>query len=427
MQDITEQLVAFIWQKQYFQTKDLQTTDGTPIEIVHCGRQNIHQGADFVGARIRVEGVLFHGSVEIHVRSSDWHRHKHNETTHYRNTILHVVWQVDTVQVPGGIPVVELQHRTPRMMLSTYYNLLQKKSHIPCAEVYKQSPLPDPVFRQSMDTIYAFRKREQMGIFTHTLRRQKGYWEEAFFHRLAYAFGLTQNANGFEMMMQKTPLTVLAKHKSSLPQIEAMLFGQAGLLEGTFTDDYPRYLQKEYRYFAHAHGWTPQIYPIHYLRLRPMNFPTIRLAQLSMLYFREPNLCSATREATSLAQLRALYKQGVSFYWRSHFVFDKAHKTAQGKYIGDTLFTVLMINAILPFLYTYARHQQDDHTQRRADEFLRMLPAEDNITTRKFDGIFPASSNARDSQAQLFLYTQLCSQKKCLSCPIGQRLIGAKG
>ncbi len=297
---MTERLLQFIWQFQYFNNSHLQTIEGELLQIISAGQYNTNQGPDFSDAKIRIGNTLWAGTVELHVLSSDWDKHKHQQDSKYDNVILHVVWEED--RRPNTIPILELKDRVPKMVLQRYEELMNAVSFIPCEK--NMDRVNKITWISWKDRMLAERLTRKAVRIHQMLRENKGHWEETCWWLLARNFGMRVNADAFESVARSIPFNILAKYKNRLHQLEALLLGQAGLLQGKFEEHYPILLQKEYRFQKNKNKFKPARALMLFLRMRPGNFPTIRLAQLAMLIHHSAHLFSKIKEMTSLKDVK---------------------------------------------------------------------------------------------------------------------------
>ncbi len=301
---MTERLLQFIWQFQYFNKNELETSAGEKLQVINVGQFNTNQGPDFTSAKIRIGETTWAGTVELHLKASDWIRHKHQQDDNYKNVILHVVWEED--MKPNEIPVLELKSRVPKIILERYQEWMGSLSFIPCGQSI--SSAKDIVWKSWKERLLAERLLRKAELVNHYLSQNNFHWEETFWWLLARNFGLKVNADAFEAIARSIPLTILARQKNQLHQIEALLMGQAGLLNPKFKEPYPLLLQREYRFQQKKFGVQPIPIPICFLRMRPGNFPTIRLAQLAMLIFESVHLFTRIREAETLKDVRQWFE-----------------------------------------------------------------------------------------------------------------------
>lgn len=419
-----ESFLHFLWRWRRFHLHALHTTQGQTLEILHPGEWNTHAGPDFFNARIRLGDTLWAGNVEIHLRSSDWLLHGHQRDPAYDNVVLHVVLEEDLPVIHDSgerIPCLELKDRIPANILQTYQRLEQERAWIPCESFFMQTP--DIVRLNWLDRLLVERLEQKTEAIAALLEATGNHWEEAFYRLLARNFGLKVNAEPFEMLATSLPLSVLAKHRSNAFQVEALLFGQAGLLAAEFQEDYPASLAKEYRFLQHKYQLTPlEGKQWKFLRLRPANFPSIRLAQFSALIHRSAPLLSQILEVSSLRQVEHLFSVEPGEYWLTHFQLDKS-SAKRSKAPGRDFIHLLTINTIVPFLFHYGKQKQTERYQKRAMHLLESLPAESNAILDGWHTLGIEARHAYQSQALLHLKTRYCDAKRCLECALGNAIL----
>ncbi|MBL7782294.1 MAG: DUF2851 family protein [Saprospiraceae bacterium] len=419
-----ESFLHFLWRWRRFHLHALCTTQGQPLEILHPGEWNTHAGPDFFNARIRLGDTLWAGNVEIHLRSSDWMLHGHQRDPAYDNVVLHVVLEEDlpAMHTSGErIPCLELKERIPANILDTYQRLEQERAWIPCESFFAQTP--DIVRLNWLDRLLVERLEQKTEAIATLLEATGNHWEEAFYRLLARNFGLKVNAQPFEMLAASLPLSVLAKHRSNAFQIEALLFGQAGLLAADFQEEYPAALAKEYRFLQHKYQLAPiESKQWKFLRLRPANFPSIRLAQFSALLHRSAPLLSQILEVSSLRQIEHLFSVEPGEYWLTHFQLDKP-SAKRSKTPGRDFIHLLTINTIVPFLFHYGRQKHTERYEKRAMHLLESLPAESNAVLDGWRTLGIEARHAYQSQALLHLKTRYCDAQRCLECAVGNAIL----
>ncbi len=426
-----ENFLHFLWQWRRFASANLCTTDGETLEIIYPGELNTDAGPDFFAARIRIGDQLWAGNVEVHVKSSDWFAHGHGQDRAYDNVILHVVFEEDRPVFRGEngagscekdrIPTLELRGRVPENISQTWQVLAAEKSIIPCRS--RIAEVPQIVRLNWLDRLLTERLEAKTGAIADALERTGGHWEQVFFEKIAWNFGLKINAEPFEMVAKSLTVNHLAKHKDNLLQLEALFFGQAGMLETDFTDDYPRQLKKEYQFLRHKYQLVPlDGSPMKFLRLRPPNFPTIRLAQLAWLVHHGSHLFSKTIEARTLREMENLFHAEVSDYWQSHYVFDKISPRRRKTFGADAV-QLLIINTVAPFLFFYGKKTNREDLGDRALKILEALPPEANSIMDNWAAAGISARNSYESQSLLQLTKKLCAEKRCLECGIGHFLL----
>ena len=415
---LNEQLLQYIWQHQYFNPSELKTIGGEPVVVLHPGSWNFNQGPDFYHARLDMGGTVWAGTVELHMRTSDWLRHGHEGDPGYDAVVLHVVWEHDVIV--NDIPVLELKGRISRVLLEQYAHLMHQASFIPCEGILKPiPPLTWQNWRERLLTERLLRRRKELDGM---LSQNQHNWEEICWQMLARNFGMRLNADAFEAVAQTLPLTQIYRHRHDLFKLEALLMGQAGLLRGRFRDDYPRSLQKEYHALGRKLELQPITIPCVYLRMRPVNFPGIRLSQLAALLHRQQRYFSLFRDSKSVKDIRELLDVAASAYWNAHYRFDEP-AAACPKQVGDMLADNIIVNTAIPLLFTYAQYLRDQHLLDKVLGWLEEIRPEKNQIVRTYQlAGFPAES-AADSQALLEMKKQYCEQHRCLDCSVGSFLL----
>jgi len=420
---MTEQLLQFIWQYRYFNVAELRTEQGEPVIVERAGLFNRNQGPDFLEGAVRIGGVLLVGNIELHIRSSDWNRHGHSADTNYRNIILHVVWEHDTEIRSGGLllPVLVLQPRVAKLLLHRYYHVMQLPGTIPCRSFL---PALAPVEWTGWKERLLAERLEAKAA--HILGRSGSgglHWEEIAWHQLAGGFGMRVNAFFLEEVARSIPLNVLARHRQSIQQLEALLLGQANLLQGRISGVYAHQLRKEHAFLKAKYSLATVAGKPHFLRMRPAGFPTIRLAQLAMLAYRHAHFFSSLREIKELRDMRNWLEVEAGEYWNHHYRLGE-ESSYQVKGLGSAMADTILINAVVPVLFAYGWHQQDAAVKEKAIAWLLELPAENNSVTRCWEREGIRSASAMDSQALIQLANHYCGEKHCLRCAVGNKILG---
>lgn len=416
---MNERLLQYIWQLQYFNKNELVTTADEKLFIAHPGSINRNQGPDFLDAKIEVAKTIWAGNIELHILSSDWKNHKHSDDKNYRNVILHVVWE-DNTNLHLPFPVLELQNRVSKLLLKKYDDLMNANAFIACETVIQQvAPI---IWISWKERLLVERMQQKATVILGYFENNHHHWEETFWWLIARNFGMPINNDAFEIIARSLPLGILAKHKHQIHQTEALLFGQAGLLENDFSDDYPQLLQKEYRFFKKKYQLKPIPVPIQFLRMRPSNFPTVRLAQLSMLVHNSNHLFSVLKETTQLEVVQKLLNVTANDYWHYHYSFDEV-AAFRKKNLGIQMINSIIINTIVPLLFTYGQYHKEKMYTERALHWLEQLTPEKNSITQGFTGLGIENINAYDSQSLIQLKNEYCLQKRCLECAVGNRLL----
>jgi hypothetical protein len=423
----SERLLHFIWQFQYFNRNELTTTAGEAVQIYYAGHYNTHQGPDFQNAKIRIQKTTWAGHVELHIKTSDWKKHKHQGDKNYDNVILHVVWEHDTRPGTGpgefsnNLPVLELKGRVPKMLLQRYEELMHHSSFLPCERLI--GTVKAITWRSWKDRLLAERLQRKAAIAEQYLQENNYHWEETFWWLLARNFGAKVNAAAFEAMARSIPVNILAKHKAQLQQLEALLFGQAGLLKEKRNDDeYYNLLQREYRFLQQKYKLQPIHQPVHFLRMRPGNFPTIRLAQLAVLVQNSVHLFSKIKETVKAKDVKAFLDVTANDYWHYHYRFGET-TVFKKKNLGADMADNILINTIAPVLFAYGSYHHEDKYKDKALQWLEKTAAESNSITKRFEQLGIENKNAFDSQALIELKNEYCSKLRCLECGVGNALL----
>lgn len=420
-----EQLLHYVWKHKIFSLKELKTTTGQQVEVIDTGLANTDAGPDFFNAKLKLDGVLWIGNIEIHERSSDWFKHGHHADAGYNSVILHIASEIDTeISRSNGERIPQIQLICPEAVRTNYKELLETDSYPPC---YRIIPSLSPFTAHSwMSALQMERFEQKATLLNERLKRCQGNWEDAFFITLARNFGFGLNGDAFETWAHQLPFRAVDKHRNDLFQIEAIFFGQAGILEDSDGDGYYLRLKKEYTYLQHKFGLIPMDASLwRFLRLRPANFPHIRIAQLACLYHRAYGLLSRIMETETLQGVRDILKGGTSEYWLTHYTFGGS-SPSRPKTLSNTSLDLLIINTVVTFLYAYGLHKGNRVLCARAGSFLEELKAENNYITRMWEQCGMKASNAADSQALIQLKKEYCDKKKCLYCRIGYEYLKRK-
>jgi hypothetical protein len=419
-----EDLFQYIWKMKLFKTSNLLTTEGESVEIINVGTHNFNAGPDFLNSKIKIGNTVWVGNVELHVKSSDWVLHKHQDDPAFKNIILHVVYQNDfSLSDSYGNPMktLVLKDHIDKEVIQNYQTFKENKTKIPCANSIASVPIE--IIRTNLEKLIVSRLERKSLQIEKLLIDHKNNWEQSFYLQLASNFGFKVNQIPFELIAQSIPLSVLAKHKSNIHQLEALLFGQAGLLNDSFEENYPQLLQNEYTYLKKkyqlngidSHLWK-------FSRMRPVNFPTIRIAQFAALVHHSSHLFSKIISSQNPDELIKLFKVTASTYWDTHYTFQKT--TAQlKKNIGKSAIENLIINTIVPFVFIYGRHYGNESKCELSLNLLEKINPEKNNITQIWTDIGVKAENSLHSQALIELKNNHCDLKKCLQCSIGYYII----
>ena len=417
-----ESILHYIWQQKLFMPHNMKTTDGESVEVIDVGKLNTDAGPDFFNAKIKIANTLWAGNIEIHLNSSDWNKHNHDTDKAYDSVILHVVKNADAdVFRFDGEKIPQLELKYSNKIEQEYNQLINEQKWIPCFDKIKTVP---EVFIQSWkNSLLVERLEQKMDAIDSLLDANNQHWEEAFYITLARNFGFGTNSQAFEQLAKATPLSVLGKHKDNLFQLEAILFGQAGLLSAETNDDYVIKLKKEYDFLAAKFNLMPVgISQWKLLRLRPDNFPHIRIAQFAALIFSSTKLFSKILEKPEIAYLNGLFDCRPSDYWQIHYTFSGESKK-KDKMLGQASKNVIYINTVVPFLFCYAHKKNNDEMKDKVMDLLEQIPSEQNSIISGWKNVGLSVKTAFDSQALLQLKRNYCEDKKCLRCRIGNKVL----
>ena len=417
---MTEDFLYYIWQFKLFDNP-LITWDGEEVYVEKPGLRNVNAGPDFLNASLKIGEISWHGNVEIHVKTSDWHLHGHDHDPNYENLILHLVYHHDTEAMPHDCLLVELNQKIPLSLFENYKNLQQSTLFIPCENLFHTV---DEFTKSSfLEALYIQRLEERSQLLSQRLERLNGDWEALMFERISYVFGLKVNADAFEMLAKSFPFKNLQEINRKAENLEAFLFGQAGCLNDP-TDEFHQMLANEYQFLRHKYNLTSlENHHFKLLRLRPPNFPTIRISQLSSLYANELNLFSKILTAQTLNQLNDVFlKVKASDYWNTHYTFGNIAKTNTEKWLTQQRIQLLILNAVVPIKYLYAKKYGADNIEDLLN-IVREIKPENNSIIQSFKQIGAQIKDAVDSQAYLELKKHYCDSKKCLNCRIGNKII----
>lgn len=424
---MSESFLHYVWQFQYFNKTGLTTTEGEPLQIFSTGNRNIHAGPDFFQARLKVGEMEWVGNVEIHIQSSAWYDHHHNNDAAYDNVILHVVWNNDkpvTRNDNSVIPTLELKSKVDEKLILNFKRLVNSPERIPCNA--HLASVNDVTRFSMLDKALLERLEKKASVVCEMLKRNNNDWEETCYQLLFKNFGFNVNADPFLQLAKALPYKILMKHADKLLQLEAFLFGQAGFLEDAANDDtYYQMLKREYSLLHQKYQLGERKLlksQWRFLRLRPANFPTIRLAQLAALLHGQKNIFSKIVSQTSVNDLRALFSVTQSEYWLQHFQFFKQSKDEIAA-LGEQSIDTIIINTVIPILAAYSKVKDDFNLMHRVVDILQSLPAENNAITRSWNAVGWHAKKAFDSQALIEQYNNFCTKRRCVDCVIGSSLI----
>lgn len=421
-----EKLLHYVWKYKLF-PEQLKTSDGQIIEVIDVGKQNTDAGPDFFNAKLKIDDKIWAGNIEIHTKASDWYAHQHHLDKGYNSVILHVVHLLnDKALNEFGQPVPQCEIKIPPRIFQNYEYLLAVEHRLPCSGYIGH--LPQIHLKSWIESLLVERlERKSEHIFA-LLKRFDNSWDDVFYVLLSRNMGFGLNSEPFERLALVTPLQVLRKHNDNILQIEALLFGQAGLLSPSSdgTDDYFFRLQKEYLFFQSKYNLSPlNSFFFKKLRVRPSGSPFVRIAQLSVLCQRIQGLFSYILEESDILRIRLKFHVNASEYWQTHYSF-KDESARKNKYLGDASLNAILINTVVPLLFAYGLKTCSEKYMEKAVLILESLRPEYNAIVRAFREAGLALSTACDSQALIQLMNEYCEKKKCLFCRIGYRMLNEK-
>jgi hypothetical protein len=422
---MNEQFISYLWRNKllYF---PLTTDQGEEVQIVTVGEHNPDAGPDFSNARIKIGNELWAGNVEIHVKASDWLRHNHIDNENYNRIILHVVYENDLKEnpLPGYFPTLEIKDCFDPSLYFRYESFMYSTSWIPCATSF---PRANPISVSSMAERCIIERIERKSAEIEQIIAFKlNNWEESFYIVLARSFGLKVNVQPFEMLARSLPLTLLTRHHDHLYQLEALLFGQSGLLAREPRDEYEYDLIKEYHFLQKKYGLVPLSGHIwKFMRLRPPSFPTIRIAQFADLIHHSVRLFSKIMECEHVDDIRQLLHCQASGYWDRRYQFGTVSGNTP-KIPGEDFYNLLIINTVIPFLFLMGKARDNNSLKEKSIGFLEMVKPERNAITRNWERLDVQINDAFSSQAYIELKTKYCDLKRCLDCRIGHSILGRK-
>ena len=417
---MNENLLQYLWKYKIFSKFDFKDTDGNPIEILDFGTLNTNSGPDFSLAKIKTKNIVLAGNIEIHVKSSDWYFHNHDLQKDYQSVILHVVYFNDTdvsELKEAGIPTLELKEYINEEILAKYQTLENQYQFIPCESIFDASKVP---FLFSEETL--LKKLDEKSIeIEQLLAQSKNNYEAVLFQKLAYSFGLKVNAEIYQNIAENIDFKIIQKISQNQFQLESFLFGKGNLLEKE-TETNQKW-KREFEFLKIKFKISEQTFPVKFLRLMPPSFPTIRFSQLAMLYHLQPNLFSKILKAKNIQELKSLFENvKTSDFWENHYTFEKASEEKIEKKLSDDFIEILLINAVLPTIYTYFKNINPEKTDQVLDFYKNLSPEKNSIISswKKLNVKF---SSALETQAFLYHHKHLCSYKNCLNCNIGLKIL----
>ncbi|SBV98494.1 conserved hypothetical protein [uncultured Dysgonomonas sp.] len=420
-----EDILHYIWKFKLYQ-KELKTTDGRQIEVLDVGLPNTNEGPDYFNAKIKIDGELWAGNIEIHTSSDQWKAHNHHKNKSYNSVILHVVEKANCeVFNELGQSVIQCEITYPQHIKENYDFLIHSNTDIPCRNYIGNVP---PFHLNSwMNTLLIERLERKANHIESLLKRFQNSWEDTFYVLLTRNFGFGLNSDSFERLALSLPLRCIQKQGDNIIQIEALLFGQAGMLDNVkVEDDYFSLLKKEYEFLKNKYDLKPlDSYIFKSMRSRPTAFPQIRIAQLASLLHSSHGLFSKITACDDIGRIRLMFHVNASEYWQTHYAFGVTSER-KSKYLGDSSLDILLINTVAPILFIYGKSIDNETLCERALKFLEMLKPEQNSITKLFSKLKMPLNSAADSQAMIQLKREYCELRKCLFCRIGHQLLVEK-
>lgn len=419
-----EDFLQYIWKHKKFNPFNLKTTQNEQISIVSVGTHNHDSGPDFFNAQLKIGEQLWAGNVEVHINSNDWYLHNHEKDKTYDNVILHIVWEYDNDIYRKDntcIPTLELKNYTSLETLNNYHKLFSKTPKwINCEKDFKN--VDSFIVKNWIERLYFERLERKYQDIKILLENSKNNWEAVLFKMLARSFGLKVNGDAFFSIANSFDFSILRKMQSKQLSVEALLYGQSNLLEDDFQEPYFTELKTEYDFLKQKFRLSnPAIIPIQFFRLRPLNFPTIRISQLASLYHRSQNLFSKIITTNSIKEIYDVFSVEASEFWDTHYTFQTASKQRKKK-LTKSFIDLLLINTIIPLKFSYAKYQGIEINDTIIT-LIQSIASENNTIINKFNSFKKISKTALDSQALLQLKSNYCDKNKCLQCAIGNFLI----
>ena len=420
----SEDFIHYLWKVKLLDLSNLKTTDGQELNILNFGNHNHNAGPDFLNAAVKIDGTTWYGNIEIHLKASDWLKHNHQSDPAYSNVILHVVFEYDQAihrDDMSVIPTLEIKSRIHRGAMKKYFQLMANKQWIPCQELIGAIDLLRMDFWLEKLAIERILEKAKKLQRIHEMVDLD--WDEAFYIILARSFGARVNMDAFEALAKSLPRKILLKHRDDLFQLEALLFGQAGLLFFDPKESYPKQLKAEYGFLRKKYNLNPIPTAIwKFMRMRPSNFPTIRIAQFAALLHRENFSLFNISDASNYKSLKNKLKAKTSDYWLDHYRFDTQSKI-KIKYLGEQIVDSIIINAIVPMIFLFGHVKKIESYKLRAIDILNEMKPEINAITKGWKKLGIHGNSAFHSQALIQLKNAYCDNKECLNCQIGHFLL----
>ncbi|MFD2552472.1 DUF2851 family protein [Bizionia sediminis] len=419
-----EAFLHYLWLHKKMPITKLKTTLGLPISIINSGQHNALSGPDFFAAQVKIDNQHWAGNIEIHIKSSDWYVHNHETDPAYYNVILHVVWDHDTDvfrQDNTAIPTLELREYIDTTLLANYYKLFSKKqTWINCEKAFHEPT--QFLINNWLERLYIERLERKATTISTLLKQSKNNWEAVLFIMLAKNFGLNINGEAFYTLAQSINFSIIRKLQNNVQQLEALLMGQGGLLRANSQEPYENNLFNTYQYLKTKYNLdNTHVLPVQFFKLRPPNFPTIRLSQLASIYAQNHGLLSRLIQAKTLPEFYDIFQVGCTAFWQTHYTFQTPSKASK-KMLTKSFINLVIINTVVPITFSYAKAQGQDNTAEILN-VMAQVPSEKNQIVSRFHTLRPLAKTAAVSQALIQLKQHYCVPNKCLECAIGNNLI----
>jgi hypothetical protein len=425
MENIKEDLLHFIWENSLY-NGDTLFINQQKIEVIDPGQHNLASGPDFFNARVKIGNTQWAGNLEIHVKASDWFRHKHQDDPAYNNVILHVVYEQDCrLERPGGEEIPCLVMKVEESLIKNFNQLIAASEAIPCSY---QLPGIDKIYWSDWySKLMIGRLQEKTLEIDQILSENKYNWEDTMYHFLGRSFGFKINSFPFETLVRTTPLNILLRFREKSLTINAILFGQAGFLQDLISEDeYYISLQKEY------HSLVKMLPPRaldksnwKFMGARPGNFPLVRIAQFASLIVQQYPLFAKLTDHPDIKSWRKILEPGTESYWENHYLFGKTGKKRKLK-MGRMAVDLVILNAFIPVVFHYGTFRRRIDLKDKILGILELLPPEKNDILKRWEKCGVKAINAFESQALIHLTTRYCKKRRCLECMIGSRIIKQK-
>jgi hypothetical protein len=423
-----EDFLHYLWERKHIRHNDLFTTEGQPLQILDWGFYNDHDGPDFLNARVSIDGTTWAGNIEMHLRSSIWLEHGHGDDPRFENVILHVVLEEDVpIRRRDGsrIACLELKKLIPPALIGKYLKLISLASWVPCQKHIHEAP--EIIRRKLLETRLVERLEYKSRALREIAVQCKFDWELVLYRAMAENFGFKINAEAMRMLSERVSLKILRKHRGKRSEIEALLFGCAGLLNRVFTDDYPVQLQKQFHHFTGKYDLQPISENYwKWKQSRPANFPVVRISQFADFIENNPHLISTLTASETLKEIRECFKCAASPYFDTHYSFDRP-SAKKRKTLGNASIDRILINTVLPFLFLYGKERELDRYPEKVLCFFEEIKAENNRITRNWEAIGMPHEHAGHSQALIQLKTRHCDSHLCLRCAVGNAILASPG